>query len=101
MSTSRITPRSSSGPRPGLAQRPARASRVVAQLESLGSRALDREEAQTVGALAPGPLSGHATDPDHPALPAESQRLDPPVQECRQNVHGLVERFEHGVVNWP
>src|SRR4030095_7457035 len=99
MSTSRITLGSSR--RPSLAQHPALPTRVVTQLVGLCPMALDREVSEQVRTFAPRPLARDLFHPDHSPLPAKPQGPDSALEEDGEDVHGLVERLEHGCAPLP
>src|SRR6266850_8390019 len=96
MSTRRIMARSTS---PGLAEDPARTPRVVAELVRVGPSALDREEGEPVRTLAAAPFPRHLANANHPALPTKPQRPHPAIEECGEDVHGLVQGLEHGSIS--
>src|SRR5262245_44742501 len=66
---------------PGTAERPTRDSRVVAELVGFGRSSLDGEVLEQALALATAPLPCDPADPNHAALPSESQGLDTPLNE--------------------
>src|SRR5215470_9080193 len=81
--------------RPGLAEHPARAARVVAKLVGFVAMTFDGEVGEPMRALPPGPFPRHPFHANHPPLPAEPQRTNPPGEEHRDDVDGLMERLEH------
>src|SRR5258705_13715602 len=97
MSTSRITRdcRSLMSSGPGAAQHPAWSARVIVKLVGLRSSTLHREALHERLSFAPRPAPGHLAHPDDPSLPSEAQWTHGTVDERRQHVHRIVERFEH------
>src|SRR5213596_1528192 len=87
------------GPRP--AQRPAGDPRVVTELVGFRPAPFDREVLEQALPLATAPFPGYLADPNHAALPAESQGLDTPLDERREHVHRIIEGLEHWLRTFP